>query len=43
MKAGEAMAKARIYGMKTKYIPNSKADKKRNKPFGVHKKGKAKK
>ena len=37
------MAKARIYGMKTKCIPNSRADQKRNKPFGAHKKGKAKK
>lgn len=34
------MGKARIYGMKTKCIPNSKADQKRNKPFtGAQKKG----
>lgn len=38
------MANARIYGMKTKCIPNSKADSRRKKPFpGAHKKGKAKK
>jgi hypothetical protein len=38
------MGKARIYGMKTTYIPNSKADSRRKKPFpGAQKKGKAKK
>lgn len=38
------MSKDRIYGMKTKYIPNAKADSRRKKPFpGAHKKGKAKK
>lgn len=41
---GKTMGKARIYGLKTKYIPNSKADSRRKKPFtGAHKKGKAKK
>lgn len=34
------MAKAKMYGMKTTFIPNSKADQKRNKPFGgARKKG----
>lgn len=38
------MSKARIYGMNKTFIPNSKADRKRNKPFpGTQKKGKAKK
>ena len=38
------MSKARMYGMNKSFIPNSKADRKRNNPFkGVHKKGKAKK
>ena len=38
------MGKARTYGMNKPYIPNNKADKKRNKPFtGAQKKGKAKK
>lgn len=38
------MGKARMYGMYKPFTPNSKADRKRNKPFtGVHKKkGKAK-
>lgn len=35
------MGKAKMYGMKSTYIPNSKADQKWRKP--VHKKGKAKK
>ena len=30
------MAKARIYGMKTKCIPNSKADRMKNKQFFFH-------
>lgn len=30
------MAKARIYGMKTKYIPNAKADRMRNERFFFH-------
>ena len=33
------MGKAKMYGMKSTYVPNSKADQKRHK----HKKGKAKK
>lgn len=37
------MGKPKMYGMNKTYIPNSKADQKRNKPFGAHKKGKAKK
>lgn len=38
------MGKARMYGMYKPFIPNSKADRKRNKPFqGAQKKGKAKK
>lgn len=38
------MGKPRMIGMNKTYIPNSKADRKRNKPFmGAHKKGKAKK
>ena len=38
---GIAMAKAKIYGMNKPFIPNSKADQKRNKPFtGAQKKGK---
>ena len=34
------MGKAKMYGMNKAFVPNSKADRKRNKPF---KKGKAKK
>lgn len=34
------MAKPKMYGMNKTFIPNSKADRKRNKPF---KKGKTKK
>lgn len=38
------MAKPKMYGMNKTFIPNSKPDQKRNKPFKcVHKKGKAKK
>ena len=38
------MGKPRIIGMFKPCIPNSKADRRRNKPFpGAHKKGKAKK
>jgi hypothetical protein len=38
------MGKPKMYGMFKPYIPNSKADQKRNKPFrGAQKKGKAKK
>lgn len=38
------MGKPRMLGMLKQYIPNSKADRRRNKPFkGAHKKGKAKK
>lgn len=38
------MAKPRIYGMNKTFIPNAKADQKRNKPFaGAGKKGKKKK
>lgn len=35
------MGKPKIYGMNKTFVPNSKADQKRNKPFtGAHKKGK---
>jgi hypothetical protein len=38
------MGKPRMIGMNKTFIPNSKADQKRNKLFkGAHKKGKAKK
>lgn len=38
------MGKARMYGMYKPFTQNSKADRKRNKPFtGKNKKGKAKK
>lgn len=37
------MGKPRMIGMFKPSIPNSKADQKRNKPFGAHKKGKVKK
>lgn len=37
------MGKPKMMGMFKPYTPNSKADQKRHKPFGVHKKGKAKK
>lgn len=37
------MGKPRMIGMFKPCIPNSKADQKRNKSFGVHKKGKVKK
>lgn len=38
------MGKAKMIGMNKIFVPNSKADQKRTKPFtGVHKKGKAKK
>lgn len=37
------MGKAKMYGMNKTFIPNSKADQKRNKLFNVHKKGKGKK
>lgn len=38
------MSKPKMYGINQKYIPNARADQKRNKPFmGAHKKGKAKK
>ena len=38
------MAKPKMYGMNKTFIPNSKADQRRNKPFkGVQKKGKDKK
>ena len=38
------MGKPRIIGMNKTFIPNSKADQKRNKPLkGAHKKGNAKK
>lgn len=38
------MGKPKMYGMNKTFIPNSKADQKRNKPFrGTQKKGKAKK
>lgn len=38
------MGKPRMYGMNKPFTPNSKADRKRNKPFtGAHKKGKGKK
>lgn len=41
---GYTMGKAKMYGMNKTFIPNSKADQKRNKPFrGAPKKGKAKK
>lgn len=36
------MSKARIYGMNKTFVPKSVADRKRKKPFGVHKKGKKK-
>ena len=35
------MGKAKMYGMNKAFVPNSKADRKRNKPF--QKKGKARK
>lgn len=35
------MGKAKMYGIKTTYIPNCKTDQKRHKP--LHKKGKVKK
>ena len=35
------MGKPKMYGMNKTFIPNSKADQRRNKPF--HKKGEAKK
>lgn len=38
------MGKAKMLGMNKPFIPNSKADQRRNKPFkGANKKGKAKK
>ena len=37
------MGKAKMLGMNKPFIPNTKADQKRNKPFGAHKKGKGKK
>jgi hypothetical protein len=38
------MGKAKLLGMNKPFIPNSRADQKRNKPFtGAHKKGKEKK
>ena len=37
------MGKPRIIGMFKPCVPNSKADSRRKKPFGVHKKGKEKK
>jgi hypothetical protein len=37
------MAVAKKVGYFKSYTPNSKADQKRNKPFGTPKKGKAKK
>lgn len=36
------MGKPKMFGMNKTFIPNAKADQRRNKPF-VHKKGKAKK
>lgn len=36
------MAKAKMYGMNKQFTPNSKADQKRHKPFGAHKKGERK-
>lgn len=40
---GKTMGKPKMYGMNKTFIPNSKADQKRNKPFGTHKKGMEKK
>lgn len=37
------MGKPKMYGVNKSFTPNSKADPKRNKPFGTHKKGKGKK
>lgn len=44
LQGGMTMGKPRIYGMNKPFIPNSKADSRRKKPFtGAQKKGKAKK
>lgn len=40
---GTEMGKAKMYGVNKNFVPNSKADQKRNKPFGTHKKGTGKK
>jgi hypothetical protein len=37
------MGKPKMYGIGKTFVPNSKADQKRSKPFGAPKKGKAKK
>lgn len=43
MEKGKTMAIAKKVGYFKPYTHNSKADQKRSKPFGAHKKGKAKK
>ena len=40
---GKAMGKPKMYGMNKTFVPNSKADQKRNKTFGAQKKGTGKK